>query len=473
MNGETIAALATATGPAALAIVRLSGPEAIPLVDRLFVPPGRIARLAGRTCAVGYLRDGDETIDQVVVTLFRAPHSYTGEDLVEITCHGGEQVPRRVLDLLLREGGARPARPGEFTLRAFLHGRLDLTQAEAVEALIVARSAAAASAAVRILRGDLSAVLRECFDRLTETLARVEATLDVLEDGAPDALSPLGPPGAEGLGDGAIVESLEAERQRLSRLLAGGRGGRLLADGLRVAIAGRPNAGKSSLFNALLARPRAIVSPDPGTTRDALEATVEWDGLPVTLIDTAGLRDATEGVEREGVLRAREVIESSSLVVHVIDAARTGPREALTDALSLGARQQILALHKWDLAAQPEWEELRERLRLPDGSSLEAIPSSVVAAPGTEALRRRVAACLREDAGERETLLLVGDRQRALLQEALAALVQGTELLRRGAGRELAACEVRRALDAVAELLGERAGPRVLEAIFARFCVGK
>jgi len=474
MTADTIAALATARGPAALAIVRVSGPDAIPIVARHFRPGERITHLPSHRCAVGEFVDaGGEAIDQVVATVFRAPGSYTGEDLVEISSHGSDRIAARML-AALHGSGARPAHPGEFTQRAFLNGKLDLAQAEAVAALVSARSEASARAALRILAGGLRGALDESMDHLADALACLEAGLDFDEHTSPRA----------------IAAELEAEAGRLDRLLAGARAGRCLDEGLRVVLAGRPNAGKSSILNAFLSRPRAIVSPHPGTTRDVLEASVDWGGLPIVLIDTAGLGessdcltapgsgpppvpaashaapgsgDAHDSLLEESRRRSREALRSAVLVVHVVDAAATDPPQAAEDQARMGLFGDglLVALHKWDLGARPAWRE-------PDG-----IPSSVVAAPGIEPLRRAILARLRTAGEEAEAGLLVGDRQRDLVARAREAVVRARDIVTAGAGEELAAFELREALERFGELLGRRAGPLVLERIFSGFCIGK
>jgi tRNA modification GTPase len=473
MTGDTIAALATARGTGALAVVRLSGPDAFAIVHGLLRPaPGETA-LAPH-CVVGRIFDGAAPVDRVVAWFYRAPRSYTGEDVVEIGCHGGAYAPERVLHLLLR-AGARPARGGEFTLRAFLNGKLDLAQAEAVEAMITARSGAAARAALRVLDGDLRRTLTACVDRLSAALADVEATLDIQEDGAPDTLSPLWRPGPDAAlppEAAAILRALGEERDRLARLLQGGRAGSMIEEGLRVVLAGRPNAGKSSIFNALLARDRAIVAADPGTTRDLLEGWVEWDGLPVVLVDTAGLREAAVApLEAEGMRRAREALAAATLVVLVADVTDATPASATKEARALGVPEEriVVALHKWDLGAAPEWVARIEGHE----DARRFVPSSVLTDPGVEPLRRALLERLRDGIGDPEAVALVGRRQRETLTRAHEALEEAIGLLREGHGDELVAFALRRALDRLGEILGVGVGPRVMEEIFARFCVGK
>lgn len=459
MLNDTIVALATPPGRGALAVIRLSGPDAIGIADRVTATPGTVAHLAAHTCCRCDLIADETRIDQVLVTVFRAPRSYTGEDVVEISCHGGAVIPADVLRLL-EDVGARPARAGEFTQRAFLNGKLDLSQAEAVAALIGARSSAGARAALRVLRGGLSQPLEATLTRLTDVLAQLEASLDLQEDGTTAVVA----------GDDCdAARLLHTEASRIGRLIAGGQAGRLMEEGARIVLAGRPNAGKSSLFNALLARDRAIVSEEPGTTRDALEAQVEWAGIPVTLIDTAGLREPTSAVEREGVKRTHAAVESATLCIWIVDVAAGSPAEFAGERELLTARTErlLMALHKWDLDHDPAWEAYAET------GPLRAVPSSIRAAGSTEMLQAAIEEALCETAGEVSVALLMGERQRHHLRCAQRALERAADLHTGAAGAEVVAEELRGALVNVGELLGRDVGPLVLDAIFSKFCVGK
>ncbi len=509
MLNDTIVALATPPGRGALAVVRLSGPDALEVAASVFRPATKLRSLPSHTCLFGHLVQGGERIDQVVATVFRAPRSYTGEDTVELTCHGGPVVSGRVL-ALLRRAGARQAREGEFTQRAFTHGKLDLAQAEAVLALIAAKSAAGAQAALRVLHGALSQTLRDCMETLGRVRAEVEMALDIQEDGAADVLASGGDPDEAGW-NARIERVLAEEARRLDRLVAGGRAGRLLEEGVRVVLIGETNAGKSSIFNAFLARDRAIVSAEPGTTRDVLEAWVEWDDLPVALVDTAGLRDHATGIEREGIRRTREALGSATLAILVVDTtarssdAWPAAERALLEGPDAPRCDLVVALHKWDAGRSSGWERLLEgdaprapaevsARPLAEGSSPPAdgprdatagdsgpnrgrvvcrVPSSVLGDPGVEPLRRAVTSYLSDAAGNSTTALTVGERQRDLLGRARDAVVRARELVLAGAGGELIAFELRDGLHALGELLGRDADPMLLETIFARFCVGK
>ncbi len=470
MLSDTIVAQATARGKSALAIIRLSGPDAITIVDTLFKPAGKVAAASSATCVVGSIVDQGLIVDQVVATVYRCPNSYTGEDSVEISCHGGTLVVARLLDLLESEG-ARPASEGEFTHRAFINGKIDLTQAEAICALIEARSAAGARAALRVLTGGLGGALEKSLDQLTAALANLEVSLDILEeDSSPDVLN-KGEPAAREL---PLVDLLLSEQKRLTALLSGAKTGRLLEDGIHIPLIGRPNAGKSSIFNTFLSRNRAIVSPEPGTTRDSLEGWVEWDGLPLILLDTAGLRNPESVVEEEGIHRTRQAIEAASIVLLVIDVTTENPSliHQIIESLSIDSELVLVALHKWDQINESQRASYLKTAQS-NLANTPLIPSSVVGDPGEEGLKQAVLSKLAMGLGDPDATLLVGDRQRYLIGEASQALTRAIELCRHQDGEEMIAFELRNSLDHIGQILGKSIGPLVLDEIFSKFCVGK
>jgi len=345
MLDDTIAAIATPLGEGGIAVVRLSGPRALAVADASFRPAGKSAPLpsAAPTHTIhfgGIFRRG-RAVDEVLLSVLRAPRTFTREDVVEITCHGGLLPARMVLETLL-ENGARPAAPGEFTRRAFLNGRIDLAQAEAVADLIHSRTELALAAAQEQLAGALSRRVNLLRDDLMNILAHIEAHIDFPdEDIAPDTREKL-------------IARLRAALVFMDELLRTANEGRLLRRGVRAAIVGRPNAGKSSLLNQLLGRDRAIVSPVPGTTRDTIEETANIRGLPVLLIDTAGLREGSNEIEREGVRRSRESLASAELILHVLDASEPlQPADQAHLAESAG-KPRILVRNKVDLPRRME-----------------------------------------------------------------------------------------------------------------------
>ena len=447
---DTIAALATPAGRSALAVVRLSGPRALEilavLAPRLQAPPP-----PRRPLLTLLVESGGEPLDEAVVSFLPSDSSPTGEDVVELSLHGSPVAVERLLAAAVA-AGARPARPGEFTERAFRSGRIDLVRAEAIRDLIEARTPAAARASARRLAGALSARVESVKERLLAASAGLATAIDFSDD-VGEALDP------------AVASALSEAASELERLAATARTGRLLAHGCRVAILGRPNVGKSTLFNALLGRERAIVTEIPGTTRDTLEGELDVGGVPVTLVDTAGLRATQDVVETIGVARAREEGEKAQAVLYVFDAS-SGLEAEDEEALALVAgRPRILVANKADrlgrrAVAAPQLEDAI----LVCGLSPEA------GATLREALSRTVTDGVSTDSASE---VLGSLRQADLVQRTLKAAREALAVLEEGASPEYAAAHVHAALDALADLVGETTSEDVLEKLFATFCVGK
>ncbi|HTK32561.1 MAG TPA: tRNA uridine-5-carboxymethylaminomethyl(34) synthesis GTPase MnmE [Candidatus Saccharimonadaceae bacterium] len=484
---DTIAAIATAPGAAGLAVVRVSGRDAVAIAERV-VPRAALAAAPSHTLhhawaiadstaraggsrgdasgATGHARENearasdaceDETLDEVVVALFRAPRSYTREDVVEISCHGGALPARRVLDALLA-AGARLAGPGEFTLRAFLNGRLDLAQAEAVADLIHAETDRARSLALAQLSGALSRRIAAIEERVTDALAEIEARVDFAED-----VGGIEVPEH-------VVRGLSAVADELSDMLAGAAYGRAVREGVRVPLVGRPNAGKSSLFNALVGEARAIVASEPGTTRDRVSEAVEIAGVRVTLSDTAGLRDPGDAIEAEGVARAREALRGAQAIVWVVDGSR--PLGAADFALAgeFAGAAVTLALNKSDLPRAADVERLRAAA---NGHAPRVVPVSATAGTGIDDLRRALGEALGAGGAEGAALAVGNARHAEALSEARRALDRATQAARELAPGEIVALELREALHALGAVTGRAVAEDVLDRIFGRFCVGK
>ena len=468
--GEPIAALATAPGLGGVALIRLSGEGAYALADRLAprLDPPPSARPAG-TFAYATLRtpEGDP-LDDAVLLFYRAPRSYTGEDTVELCVHGGAVVPRRVLEALFRLG-ARPAGPGEFTRRAFLNGRLDLTQAEAVADLIAAKTPRAEQAARANLRGRLSNALGPLYDDALALSADVEHLLDFDEGELPPDFA-----------DRAAAR-LDALAARAHALLATWRQGRLLRQGAIVVLAGPPNAGKSTLLNALLGADRAIVSPEPGTTRDAIEEALDLDGVPVRLVDTAGLRDAPGDVERQGVARARDLIARADVVLCLLPPGEEPPPDLPPTALLLRTKADLAPDGTGDAGDSGD-AGATDRPVAPEGRGQASKPpnfqTSISALTDPEGARATVLTLLRQalatQQGESDAATLATERQYAGLAQAHAALRDAQTALGRGeAGLVPAAQRLRDAADALGQILGRTYADDLLDTLFSRFCVGK
>jgi len=446
---DTIAALATASGTGAVAVLRVSGSAAGSLRDRLFVPrrPGAFRPAELR---LGDVVDG-QPLDEALCAWFPAGRSFTGEPVFELHLHGGLLNTRRVLEALHR-AGARPARPGEFTLRAFINGRLDLTQAEAVQQIVSAQSEAALELAQRALRGAAGEVLTPLASTLTELLADLEARLDFPEDDLDPAQRQQ------------LVERVEALRARVRRQRATAATGARLCERPRAVLCGPPNAGKSTLLNALCERDRALTHPEAGTTRDLLEVGLLAGDTELTLVDTAGLRADARGIETEAVARARQAMSQADLRVLVVDASRPLDDDARA-ALEQLAAPALLVANKRDLGVDPQ------ALAAVGPGALEL---SALSGAGVEALRAQLRAQLRPSA---ETLdagwLVTVERHAELLDRAAAALDQTARLLQHGEAEEVAAQELRRALAALCAITGEDPTEQVLASIFSRFCIGK
>ena len=438
---DLIYALATPVG-GAIAVVRLSGTGAKKLLYTVFTGRG-----APREMAYGRIvNEAGEPLDQAMAAFFPAPRSYTGEDMAELYLHGGQTTVRRVLALLGRH--ARGARPGEFTERAFLNGKLDLAQAEAVMDLINAGAERSANSALAQLTGRLSERIAAVEAQLLDALSGLEAAIDYPEELEDDVTSAL--PG--------VLAAAEAE---LAALIGAGLSGRVLREGARVALIGRPNAGKSSLLNALAGAERAIVTQFAGTTRDVLEEAVSMDGIPVTLFDTAGIRAADDPVERIGVERARRAAERADLLLLCFDAAAPLSEEDEALLAETAGRSRLAVCCKGDLPALWEAEALS-----PYG--IEALAVSAETGEGLAALRRAIAARIAPAA---ESALVTNARHIEALQRA-AASVSDAEKSAGGTEPELVATDLREALAALGQITGREASADLIERIFSKFCVG-
>ncbi len=454
-----IAALATAPGESALAVIRTSGPGAVGLAASVFSRPAALAAARGLSLVSGKLVDpaSGQAVDEVLAAVFRAPGGPVGDDGVEFFCHGSPAVIRRALSLLEAAGFA-PALPGEFSFRAFANGKTDLVKAEAVQELVRAGSEGARAEALRRLEGGLSRALRAAREALVGTLAEAEARLDYAEDD--DA--PAG---------GLELAALRGVRDLVAGLSASYAAGRLFERGARVVVAGRPNAGKSSLFNLLVREERSIVAADPGTTRDWIEAGIELWGLPIRLIDTAGLRIASGEIEAEGVSRSRRLAAEAEAVVYLVDGTSGVEPE---DRAFLESRPD--ALRVWNKADSPGCAQAPSgylRLSAATGEGLPAL---------ADALRESVAPRFGRDDGDARPardiqaardIRVASERQKLLLDRAVAALDSALAGLDEGIPLDALVIDLREAADALGEITGEIASEEILEAVFSRFCLGK
>ena len=448
-NRDTIAAQATAAGEGGVAIVRVSGADCRRIISRVFrAKNGK--PLENRVLTYGYVMEDGDVADEAMAVLMRAPHSYTREDVAEIHCHGSQALVGKILRLLMA-AGARMAEPGEFTYRAFLNGRIDLAQAEGVMRMIRAGSERAMRSAVRQMEGGVSAFVRTAREEITSLLAAMAAAIDF-----PDEVE-----------ETQTAREVTAACKAIAAKLAAAcdaRAGRIEDEGLRVVLCGRPNAGKSSLLNALLGGERAIVTDIPGTTRDTLTEAVQIGGVRVLLTDTAGLRETGDAVERIGVERAKKALAEADVRALVLD--RASPLTEEDKAALFGLAPQMIVLSKGDLAQRLTAADVR--------AAFGDVPMVTVCATrgeGMEALRDALTAFVPADGAESSALsqarhVEAAGRARAALCDAVTAIEDGMPL-------DVAAVDLSAALDALGEITGETMSERVIDEVFAKFCVGK
>lgn len=471
MYDDTISAIATPLGDGGIGVIRISGPEAYQVASRMFRRGSKhravdVSKLRSHQLYFGHIVDPDtqQIIDEVMLARMASPRSYTREDVVEISCHGGPLPVRETLKLTLRHG-ARQASPGEFTLRAFLNGRIDLSQAEAVMGVVSARTSESLRLAVEELQGNLSGRLRPARAALIDALAYLDASADFPEDEVPSL--DLGP-------------TLAVAEAELSAVVRSGELGLLYREGAQVAIVGRPNVGKSSLLNALLHADRAIVTEIAGTTRDVVAETITLHGIPATLLDTAGITETMDIVERIGIERSRQAIARASVVMLVLDGSEPATKDDLRVAELLrerfddingsneGAPHLVIVINKRDL---PAGDDHRTVCSLFPGAPV--VEMSSRSREGLDCLEQQLYENLTAVSGESMEPAMVTVRQQRALKEALAHIQSARTALDSGIPHDLIAVDVRGALLRLGEITGERVSETILDEIFSRFCIGK
>ena len=498
MSSDTIAAVATAPGAAGIGIIRVSGAEALVVADRVFAAASGtpLAKTPGGRAVYGHIVDDEAaTVDEAMALVMRAPHSYTTEDVVELQCHGGQAVLRRVLSLVLAHG-ARLAERGEFTKRAFLGGRLDLSQAQAVMDVVSARTDRALAVAESHLAGHFSGRIQAMRDRCLALIAHLEAAIDFPEDDIDDVAT-------------AEVERAVTEmRGELRKLLATAHTGRILRDGLTTAIVGKPNVGKSSLLNALLREERAIVTDIPGTTRDSIEETADVGGVPLRIIDTAGIRETSDTVERIGVEKARSYVQKAALVLALFDGSKPLDDEDREILSLIAGKQAIVLLNKADLGQVVTETEIRQTLsslplwgRCPEGADKQTLSASALRGRlcrsrqrvtqkqndgfylpvlsvstkderGFDALTKAIVRI----AGITETpeeSYVTDERDIAILRRADEHLRAALTTIADGLSVDFISIDLRSAWETLGEITGETATEDLIDEIFSRFCIGK
>ncbi|MCL6473201.1 MAG: tRNA uridine-5-carboxymethylaminomethyl(34) synthesis GTPase MnmE [Firmicutes bacterium] len=459
-NNDTIAAISTAVGEGAIGIVRLSGERAVEIASKILRQNNKTSLSDRRSHSIFLAsvvdpEDGS-LVDEVLVSIMRAPNTYTREDIVEINCHGGAVALRKTLGLALA-AGARIADPGEFTKRAFLNGRIDLTQAEAVIDAIRSRTDAALKAAINQLEGGLSRDIGDIAEDIANVLTQIEAAVDFSDEDI------------ETLPKQHLIETLRGAVNKIDRLVRTAVRGRILKEGVKTAIIGRPNVGKSSLLNALLRRERAIVTPVPGTTRDIIEEMVNVRGIPLILTDTAGIRDSNDEVERIGIEFSRKAIKAADIIICVLDASQEICDEDLALISEIGRDTAVLVLNKTDLPQKIS----RENLQLP-GNFKAVVKVSAISGAGVEALEEEIEKILLDGSvGIAGSTIITNARHEQLLEMALGHVREATALIEADQPEEIVSTVLKESLDCLAEITGEAIGDDILGRIFSQFCIGK
>lgn len=468
-ENDTITAISTPYGAGGIGIIRISGEKAFEIAEKIFKGKKTIRHIKSHTINYGKIFDFKDgtVIDEVLLTKMDRPNTFTREDTIEINCHGGIVVLKKVLELVVREG-ARLAEPGEFTKRAFLNGRIDLAQAEAVIDLINAKTSRSSKIALEQLEGKLSIEIKEARDRLIGFIAHIEATLDYPEEDI-DEITEL-----------EVYNGLEEIKNKLSILLSGFKKGRIIREGIKAVIIGRPNVGKSSLLNRLAGYNRAIVTDIPGTTRDIVEEYISIAGIPIRIIDTAGIRETKDEVERIGVEKTMNAIESADLVIMMVDAFAGFAKEdeeVLKYISNISGKKPIVLLNKIDLVEKENSlhkGDLQHKDSLPELEKISIIETSMKEGRGIDELEREISRLF--TGGEIDTdseALVTNVRHASLVEKALNSINDAISAYRGAMPLDCITIDIRNAAQHLGEITGESVSDEILHQIFSRFCIGK
>ena len=454
----TIAAISTAMSASGIGIVRMSGPESMDVISRIYRSKNggkNIKEVKSHTIHYGYIFDGEEVVDEVLVMVMRAPRTYTGEDTVEIDCHGGVYAMKKVLETVLRNG-AQIAEPGEFTKRAFLNGRLDLSQAEAVMDVIQAKSAVALKSSLQQLKGSVLRAIKEIRSSILYQIAFIESALDDPEhislEGYPEKLRKI----------------VDEEYEKVETLLKSADDGRMIQEGIKTVILGKPNAGKSSLLNFLVGEDRAIVTDIAGTTRDTLEEYISLHGISLRIIDTAGIRETEDVVEKIGVGKAKKMAEDADLILYVVDSSLPLDENDREIMELLGGRKSIVIYNKTDLESVVDIKELKEKTGSP------VIPVSVVEETGITELEETIKKMFfRGEISFDDEVYITNARHKTALEEALESLKMVRESIETGMSEDFFSIDLMSAYESLGKIVGESVGEDLVNEIFSKFCTGK
>ena len=455
---DTIAAISSAAGNSGIGIIRVSGDEAIEVVDKIFRPANKNKKLANvesHTVHYGHIMDGDKTLDQVLVIVMKNPHSYTGEDTVEIDCHGGMLILKKVLDLVLKNG-ARTAEPGEFTKRAFLNGRIDLSQAEAVMDLINSKNDFALNSSIEQLKGGVSDAIKDIRKDIIYHIAFIESALDDPEHISLDGY------------DEEITKMLNENINKISKLVNSFDNGRIMKEGIKTVILGKPNAGKSSLLNLMLGEDRAIVTDIEGTTRDTLEENINFNGLSLKIIDTAGIRDTEDLVERIGVNKAKEIAKEGDLIIYVVDGSRELDDNDREIIKLINDKQAIILVNKSDMDTVINIDELKK------DSNRDVILFSAKNGEGMEQLEEEIRNMFYSGkVTYNDQVYITNARHKEALENALESLKQVKNSVDAGMPEYFYSIDLIDAYTDLGLIIGEGVEDDLVNEIFSKFCMGK
>lgn len=466
---DTIAAISTAMSNSGIGIVRMTGRESFEIADKIYVGKNNkhLSDQKSHTIHYGYICDGDETIDEVLVMLMRGPHSYTGEDTVEINCHGGVYVVKRILETLIK-CGAHPAEPGEFTKRAFLNGRLDLSQAEAVGDLISSQNEYALQSSISQLKGNVKEKISSIREKIIYHTAFIETALD-----DPEHIS------VDGYGDELkiVVDELLLE---IKKLLSTCDDGRIIKEGIQTVIVGKPNAGKSSLLNALLGEERAIVTDIAGTTRDVLEEHINLQGISLNIMDTAGIRATDDIVEKIGVDRARDNVEKADLILYVIDASCALDQNDRDIFKMISEKKAVILLNKTDLDTVVTKDDVKNELKLAKNNNdsstetIEIVDISAKNRDGIDELKNKLKNMFFEgNLAFNNEIYITNVRHKAALNDAYDSLCKVNESIELGMPEDFYSIDLMDAYESLGNITGETIGEDLINEIFSKFCMGK
>ncbi|MCX7694525.1 MAG: tRNA uridine-5-carboxymethylaminomethyl(34) synthesis GTPase MnmE [Caloramator sp.] len=456
---DTIAAISTPVGEGGIGIVRMSGKDSLNIIDKIFksYKGKNVKDMKSYTMMYGFIIDPntDEKVDEVIISYMKAPNTYTREDIVEINCHGGVVAVKRILSLVLKNG-ARLAEPGEFTKRAFLNGRIDLSQAEAVIDLIRAKTSESMHIALEQSQGKLSQKIKDIMNRLLGILAHIEASVDFPEDDIENVVS------------SKIINESNTIIQELENLIKNAETGKILREGLNTSIVGKPNVGKSSLLNALLEEKRAIVTDIPGTTRDVIEEYINIRGIPVKIIDTAGIRETQDIVEKIGVEKSKEYIEKSDLIIFMIDSSRPLDDEDLEIIELIKNKKVIVVINKIDLPMELNLDIIKNNFKEEN-----IVFASINTEKGVEDIKQKIEDFVFSGEVKSKDIFVTNVRHKDILFKAKESIQKGIETIELGLPLDIASVEYKDAYLKLGEITGDTAAEDIIDRIFNDFCIGK